>query len=588
MVQRINVLGATNKAKDRDPQDDHKQDLAMNNISTKEIISQFASGTSIHGIPHIQSSRKCYSKTFWIVAFITATMFLTYGFVTLIDKYLQYDIKISSIQERKAVAFPDITLCPYRAMDISVIKSFHNRFRETDDFFQAFFLKNASTAIPEFERALIKTLRPFKKLYETFGRNTGPVFNVLLKKSTLFTMMKPSVLNSGLIPNWEMVVRCRFQGDPCEERYITFKTFQHPVFHKCMTIRTPQYINTGGIDRGLEIVGIYGSKFEHWTTNLTWNNSFFMIGLAEEGSALSGEQGVKVIVHPQNTDPVPTGEGYNVPPGWSAHIGVKVKEAIRLQEPYRKCSKDYPKDISYWYDTKRYRLMNCLRKCFQNKILEKCQCISGKLPLPEKNNNYTLRFCENIFALPKNCSAPNVTPDISCLEYLYDNKVHSKCAGDVSDQSNANRNIMKECNCYIPCNFTGYDMHYSVTEWPPGPELDIIYYRLMYIDNFFENFNKTNPNALKKEMYEKHFSFENRVSGLRDLAKINVYISDTTVSRTEEMPAYTSNDLLSDLGGQLGLWGGMSVLSFCEIFQFFGELFSAIFCRTEQRVQSLK
>ncbi len=581
MVQRINVLGATNKEKDRDHQDDHKH-----NVSTREIISQFASGTSIHGIPHIQSSRKCYSKTFWIVAFITATMFLTYGFVTLIDKYLQYDIRIASIQERKAVAFPDVTLCPYRAMDISVIKSFHNRFRETDNFFEAFFLKNASTAIPEFEKALIKTLRPFKKLYETFGSISA--FNVLLKKSTLFTMMKPSVLRSGLIPNWEMTVRCRFQGDPCEQSNITFKTFQHPVFHKCMTIQTPKFINTGGIERGLEIVGIYGSKFVDWTANITWKTSFFMIGITEEGSALSGEQGVKVIVHPQNTDPVPVGEGYNVPPGSSAHIGVKVKEALHLHRPYGKCSEDYPKDISYWYDTKKYRLMNCLQKCFQNKILEKCQCISGKLPLPEKNNNYTFQFCENIFDLPVNCSAPNVKPDISCLGYLQDNKEHSRCAQDVFDKSSANRNIMEECDCYIPCNYTGYDMHYSVTEWPLGPELDITYYRLMDIDNFMEEFNKTNPNALKKEMYKKHFSFENRVSGLKDLAKINVYISDTTVSRTEEMAAYTANDLLSDLGGQLGLWGGMSVLSFCEIFQFFGELFSAIFCRTEQKVQSLK
>ncbi len=110
----------------------------------------------------------------------------------------------------------------------------------------------------------------------------------------------------------------------------------------------------------------------------------------------------------------------------------------------------------------------------------------------------------------------------------------------------------------------------------------------MNIDNFMEEFKKTNPNTLKKEMYEKHFSFENRVTGLRDLAKINVYISDTTVSRTEEMAAYTANDLLSDLGGSWAFGGGMSVLSFCEIFQFFGELFTAIFCRTEQRVQSLK
>ncbi len=41
--------------------------------------------------------------------------------------------------------------------------------------------------------------------------------------------------------------------------------------------------------------------------------------------ALSGEQGVKVIIHPPNTQPVPTGEGYTLAPGFSSNIGDKLR-----------------------------------------------------------------------------------------------------------------------------------------------------------------------------------------------------------------------------------------------------------------------
>ncbi len=587
MVQQINVLSATNKRKqcNKDTQNDHPDDQTMNNKSTREVVANFSEQTSIHGISHIQLSKNWFIKGLWMLAFATAVITLLVCFVNLIDKYSRYEIKLLSTQEMKPVAFPDVTLCPYRAMDISVIKSFHNRFSQTDDFFQAFFLENASMAIPQFENGVIKVLEPFKKLYETFGRlsNGSQVFNILLKKSTLFTMMNKSDLESGLIPNWEMMVRCRFQGDTCEQRNITFRTFPHPFFHKCMTFHSPKDINQGGVNGGLEIVGIYGSQFLDWTVNVTSDNSFKMVGLTEEGSALSGEQGVKVIVHPPNTEPNPTGEGYNVPSGFSCHVGVKVKEELHLHEPYGKCSNQYPIDVSQRYQTKKYVLMNCLRKCFQNRIIRKCKCVSGKLPLPDISDKYT--FCENIFVLPENCSAPDVTPDISCLDHLEDNRAQSMCAINENYQANANQNIMEECGCFIPCHNINYDTQYSLAEWPPGPELDIIYRGLMKTENFFENLYKTQPNELKKKMYEEHFSFKNRVKGLKSLAKIIVYISDTTVTRTEETAAYTSGDLVSDLGGQMGFWAGMSCLSFCEVFQFFGELFSLIFHKSQHKVK---
>ena len=52
---------------------------------------------------------------------------------------------------------------------------------------------------------------------------------------------------------------------------------------------------------------------------------------------------------------------------------------------------------------------------------------------------------------------------------------------------------------------------------------------------------------------------------MRDFARLNVYIADSNVLKTEEQSDYTSTQLLADIGGQLGLWVGVSVITLAEV-----------------------
>ena len=66
---------------------------------------------------------------------------------------------------------------------------------------------------------------------------------------------------------------------------------------------------------------------------------------------------------------------------------------------------------------------------------------------------------------------------------------------------------------------------------------------------------------------------------MRDFARINVYIADSNVLKTEESVDYNELQLLSDIGGQLGLWVGISVITLAEMFELVVDIIKYIFRR---------
>ena len=71
-------------------------------------------------------------------------------------------------------------------------------------------------------------------------------------------------------------------------------------------------------------------------------------------------------------------------------------------------------------------------------------------------------------------------------------------------------------------------------------------------------------NSRKYEFYKSHVD-RNRRDVMSDFARINVFVVDSKVQKTEESPLYTVTQLFSDIGGQLGIWIGVSVITLTEV-----------------------
>ncbi|XP_033747798.1 degenerin unc-8-like [Pecten maximus] len=94
--------------------------------------------------------------------------------------------------------------------------------------------------------------------------------------------------------------------------------------------------------------------------------------------------------------------------------------------------------------------------------------------------------------------------------------------------------------CQVPCIERRYVPLMSMTRWPSG-NFEPVVARLA-------NRSKMNYNKISD-----------------DILKVKVYLHSLTKEVVEEEVAYTEQNFLSDIGGQLGLWAGFSVLSLSEI-----------------------
>ena len=123
-------------------------------------------------------------------------------------------------------------------------------------------------------------------------------------------------------------------------------------------------------------------------------------GLHESQSAVSASEGVRVVVHPPDTEPFPFAEGFDVPPGFSASFGVRPRKNVRIGQPYGHCHERNPFDNGAGGRRRQYRGIACQKMCLQSHIIRKCNCSDASLPaLPGTN----VISCRQSDAFPASC-----------------------------------------------------------------------------------------------------------------------------------------------------------------------------------------
>ena len=78
-------------------------------------------------------------------------------------------------------------------------------------------------------------------------------------------------------------------------------------------------------------------------------------------------------------------------------------------------------------------------------------------------------------------------------------------------------------------------------------EGDAAFYDVFGIEGFMDRFNKSDT-AGKYKLFKEYFKSDNRERTMKDFARLNVYIADSNVVKTQETQDYPTNQLVSDIG----------------------------------------
>lgn len=216
------------------------------------------------------------------------------------------------------------------------------------------------------------------------------------------------------------------------------------------------------------------------------------------------DAGVKVAIHPQSEPPLPDDQGIGVPPGSNGFISLR--ELRVIDQTRRDCNAASETSSfsflqsEYIYD---YSIPACTVDCMQTSMANNCGCNSARSFHHPKSNK---------FAQLPNCTLEN----ICCI------------VDELVSPS--------QCNCPPACSSVLYDKEVSYSQFPAD----------------FQSIGIASTLNITPSIFRSN------------LLAISIYFETLNVETQTTSDSYSFVALLSDIGGQLGLFLGVSVISIIE------------------------
>ncbi|XP_067912156.1 amiloride-sensitive sodium channel subunit gamma-like [Heterodontus francisci] len=224
--------------------------------------------------------------------------------------------------------------------------------------------------------------------------------------------------------------------------------------------------------------------------------------------------GAKIVIHDQNEQPFVEDVGIEIQTATETAMGLDMTVLKRLSSPYSDCTVDgLDVPVTNLYN-KTYSLQMCLHSCFQMEMVRSCGCAHYEKPLP---------------AEAEYCDYTKYPGWISCYYRLRNQFIQEQ--------------LVCQKTCRPACHSKEWTMTISVAQWPSSPSEEWI---------------------LRLLSWEKGLH-GNRTLRKNELANLGIFYKDLNLRSISETAANNVVTLLSNFGGQLGLWMSCSVVCIIEI-----------------------
>lgn len=251
------------------------------------------------------------------------------------------------------------------------------------------------------------------------------------------------------------------------------------------------------------------------------------IGNSSSKEAYTISRGIRFLIHNHSDIISINDHGQDASTGFSTEVKITRSMNEKLDEPYGNCISDltnsYPKKTKYMnimfdkLNLKKYFKETCLNICFNIKLEQECNC-----------SDPSILSIQNMIK----CIS---TTQIRCKEKFFQNFFSNQAT---------------ECNdgCPIQCKTYKYSTKLSFSEF--------------FTNWYFDLFEKRDL-----------ASFGSAEQLKKNVLLVNFYYDDTSIIKIIERPLWNIFSILSTIGGNLGLFVGISILSLAEIVELISRLF---------------
>ena len=348
-------------------QENRNKELRLTD-SNKSLILKWLKSSSIHGLPRIMDSRRCYFKIMWAIVFICSTSYMVWSVLRLVKDYHEYPSYIStSIIRETPTNFPAITF-------------YNNRIIHKERYCQ---LNKDSSICPTSSRYYD---------HDNDICDGKVIADVYRNKSNFFQLQ-------------DMLLFCSYNDKECTVKDFTLEETNYGYF---FIFNQGKYVNGSSydiktsrsqIESGLILELYLGNPSKD--TDCLINNGGFQISIQNQSCTFAK-------VNEQT---------YLAEGGTDVTITISRNFIYKLGQPYGNCTKDVSRNstfhsklfdyIIYTVDIP-YKEIYCLLVCKQEELIRQCNCSSdmiiGNSPSFDKvdfcdknatNNECMRKFQEN-------------------------------------------------------------------------------------------------------------------------------------------------------------------------------------------------
>ncbi|CAH1776267.1 unnamed protein product [Owenia fusiformis] len=513
-----------------------KEQNKMDGKSIQERVKEFIETTSAHGCGQIPTAKFKLTKFLWGLTFLSFFTFATVSSGILIAKYFTYPTKDVVSIEFGNIEFPAVTFCSLQPITITSLIDFRQNPPPPGHS-----VSNMIYVMQNIRNIIID--RDIGGLGQWYLKH----FDRFLSNQFIFENGEENDMEQFIHDLRSFKLGCKFQGQVCNGT--SFVLHKDGGFHNCFTF------NGAGSD--LSNVNIVrtdpasGLSLVLFMDAYAKGKSVSAYTIYNPDDPTSGQTGVRAVIHSPRTRPMPFDKGFDIPTGLSTSVALKETKRELMTQPHNNCTNDeFNQGTNY-----SYSVDTCYEQCQQDLLIEECGCKSSLL-IPPSFDKSDLEYCGKV-NITNMMLMMNQNDDIT--QSIAEKELENLDCEEGVMYSFGNLAILEQCACKDHCQTINYVKTISQAVWPNDNAQEAFY------DTYVNRTDQTlRPNKLFKGYNTSEIINNDMIH--KNFLRLNIYFESLYVETTSEVEDYPAGTLISEIGGNMGFYVGISIITLMEIF----------------------